>query len=59
MTDLYPFFQVIRSTLKDLTEQVNYQWEVKTPTTPCQKALEGSNDNMSNDGQRPPQVGEA
>ena len=59
MTDLYPFFQAMRSTLKDLTEQINYQWEVKTPTTPCQKKLGGLNDNMSNDGPRPPRAGKA
>lgn len=31
---LHPFFQGIRGTLKVLTQHINPQWEVKTPTTP-------------------------
>ncbi len=29
---LHPFFKAMRTTLKVLTEHVDRQWEVKTPT---------------------------
>ena len=59
MTDLHPFFQAIRSTLKDLTEQVNYQWEVRTPSTPRPQRIKGLNETTSSNGQRSTQAGKA
>lgn len=41
---LHPYFQVMRSTLKVLTEQVNHQWEVKTPVTSYFKKLKALSD---------------
>ncbi|MCJ1422384.1 hypothetical protein MMC29_000264 [Sticta canariensis] len=38
---LHPYFEAMRSTLKDLTEQVNRQWVVKTPITPFPKREDG------------------
>ena len=35
LVGLHPFFQAMRATLKALTQHVNPQWEVKTPTTPA------------------------
>ena len=38
---LNPLLEAMRSTLKDLTEQVNRQWVVKTPITPIPSRQRG------------------
>ena len=39
---LQPYFFAMKSTLKALTEQVNRQWEVMTPVTPCPRKRDTS-----------------
>jgi len=44
---LHPYFEAMRSTLKDLTKQVNRQWVVKTPITPFPKREDDSSQRVN------------